>query len=490
MSLYLKYRPRRFTDLIGQDHIAIVLSKALKKDRVAHAYLFFGPRGTGKTSVARLIAMSLTCENRNDGEACGQCSCCLEAKQGGLVDIIEIDGASNRGIDEIRDLKEKINFLPTRATKKIYIIDEVHMLTAQAFNALLKTLEEPPSHVHFILATTEIHKIPETIVSRCQRFDFRRVSDEDIVARLSLIAAQENLPCETEALFSIARVADGGMRDAIGLLEQLSHTKITATSVEKALGLSQTIVLENFYAAIATNRADTALTILSQAQEQGSDLYEFCQQYLQLLRRHLHQKIRNQENWQTLTAQIEIFQTAGEKLKNPLLPELPLEIAIAKSCRPEKTEAINSPTIAQVTKINLEEPQQTASPTDLTVKWHNFVSKIKNPALRMTAKEFIPLRLKENELLITTDSSFHLQQMRQSENLRQVESGLEEFWGQILKLELELSERSTGNRADLKTNGETTPTATANKMPETTSEPNKKDNVSLVAANMFGGTLL
>ena len=223
ISLYRKYRPHNFDNLIGQDHVRTTLINAIKSEHVAHAYLFTGPRGTGKTSSARLIAKALLCSALKDKhEPCNQCDLCLDINSGRLIDLIEIDAASNRGIDEVRELKEKINFAPSRAKYKVYIIDEVHMMTKEAFNALLKTLEEPPAHAYFILATTEVHKIPDTIISRCQRFDFRRLSLKALMTRLAYICEKEGIEAEDKALEVISRYVNGGMRDAIGLVEQLT----------------------------------------------------------------------------------------------------------------------------------------------------------------------------------------------------------------------------------------------------------------------------
>ena len=240
IALSRQWRPGSCQDLVGQTAVSRALSHAISAGRIAHAYLFSGPRGTGKTSTAKILAKSLNCEKGPTPDPCGVCKSCTKIADGTALDVFEIDAASNRGIDEMRDLREKVKFTPAEGRYKVYIIDEVHMLTTEAFNALLKTLEEPPEHVVFILATTEPHKVPATIQSRCQRFDFRRITVEEIEARLAYVTQEMKIPCEKEALRLIAHQADGGMRDALSLLDQcasLDGDTLTAACVEENLGL-------------------------------------------------------------------------------------------------------------------------------------------------------------------------------------------------------------------------------------------------------------
>jgi len=251
-----KYRPRKFDDLIGQEPIALTLKNAITMKKLSHAYLFSGPRGVGKTSTARILAKSLNCEKGLTGEPCSKCKNCREIAEGISLDVLEIDGASNRGIDEIRDLKEKINYAPINSPYKIYIIDEVHMLTNEAFNALLKTLEEPPEHIIFMFATTAPHKIPLTVLSRCQRFDFRRITIEEISTMLAKICRAEKVEAEKEALFLIAKNSDGSMRDGQSALDQLiaySEGKITAEKVRQMFGLATSEIYHTFLSHIHEN---------------------------------------------------------------------------------------------------------------------------------------------------------------------------------------------------------------------------------------------
>ncbi|WP_456434099.1 DNA polymerase III subunit gamma/tau [Thermosulfuriphilus sp.] len=273
LVLARKYRPQTFDEVVGQDHITSTLKKALASGRVAHALLFSGIRGVGKTSVARILAKALNCEQGPAENPCNQCSLCQEITAGRAVDVHEIDGASNRGIDEIRELRENIRFLPARARYKIYIIDEVHMLTKEAFNALLKTLEEPPGHVYFVLATTEAHKVPLTIVSRCQRYEFRRLPVRRLMDHLRRIAAAEGLEIEEGALSLIAQAAEGSIRDALSLLDQaLAAGARTEAQVIETLGLVSREVIQELIIAILEADSKGAISVIGRAADFGYDL--------------------------------------------------------------------------------------------------------------------------------------------------------------------------------------------------------------------------
>ena len=291
IALYRKWRPGSFKDLVGQEHISRTLSNAITSGRIGHAYLFSGPRGTGKTSTAKILAKALNCEQGPTPDPCGECAQCRKISDGSSMDVFEIDAASNRGIDEIRDLRETVKFAPVDGRYKIYIIDEVHMLTTEAFNALLKTLEEPPSHVVFILATTEAHKVPATIQSRCQRYDFKRITTDTIAARLREISDAENIQVSDEALHYIARSGDGSMRDAVSLLDQCSafqfDRRIEYEDALSILGAVDTAVFSDLVRALSKKDVKTGLQLVAEVIDQGRELSQFVSDFVMYARNML-----------------------------------------------------------------------------------------------------------------------------------------------------------------------------------------------------------
>ncbi|TSC92554.1 MAG: DNA polymerase III subunit gamma/tau [Candidatus Berkelbacteria bacterium Licking1014_7] len=329
MALYHKYRPQTFDDLVGQDHIREILSNALRQDKVSHAYLFSGPRGLGKTTTARLLAKAINCANnqKDKTKPCNACDICRQISASQALDVIEIDGASNRGIDEIRELRDKVRFAPNFAPKKIYIIDEVHMLTAPAFNALLKTLEEPPFHAIFILATTEAHKVPETILSRVQRFDFRRAAEKDLQEYLTKIAQAEKVEIEPAAIGEITRLAQGSFRDGIMFLDQAisgAPKKINLDWVLKSLGMASGKTVDSFIARLEKQDTAKCLIILDKMKDGGLDLSNFVDLLITQMRKRmrLNGKDLDWARW------IKILLKASKQISYAPDPCLPLELAI------------------------------------------------------------------------------------------------------------------------------------------------------------------
>ncbi len=360
-TLFLKYRPRSFADLVGQTAVARTLQNAIGQGRAAHAYLFSGSRGTGKTSTARIFAKALLTAQLPADSAVTAEELETMVDQGQLVDVIEIDAASNRGIDQIRDLREKVKFAPNLAPAKVYIIDEVHMLTKEAFNALLKTLEEPPEHAYFVLATTEVHRLPDTIISRCQVFTFQRFALSEMAGRLNYICEQEGYAADGAALDLIAQKAEGGMRDAISFLEQIAAQgdgQVTEATVRETLGLADTQTLCDFTEAMLGGETEAAFAILQGLGRDGRDLRSFGHDLLGHLRERLHGSL-NAPELPRLVAVIEVVQEALGRLKTSPIAVLPFEIALVKLSG--VAPAVNTASTKKVTPAKPKKAQPVAS---------------------------------------------------------------------------------------------------------------------------------
>lgn len=355
IALYRTWRPQSFQDMVGQKHIVQTLQNSLREERYSHAYLFNGPRGTGKTSAAKILAKAVNCLNGPGIEPCNRCDACIRITEGAVMDVVEIDAASNRGVEEIRDIRDKVKYAPTEVRHKVYIIDEVHMLTTEAFNALLKTLEEPPAHVMFILATTEPHKLPATIISRCQRFDFRRVALEEQVERIEQVCREEQIEIEREAAAFIARLSDGGMRDALSLLDQIiafSGNHVTYQEVISITGGMASDQFEKLVDAIMNKDVGGVLQLVESFMQEGKSADKCMENLIYYFRDLLMVKmvpnsgavterisdierfaaVAKRFSSESLIAMIDTLNYYQTEMKYSVQPQTLLEVALMKLC--------------------------------------------------------------------------------------------------------------------------------------------------------------
>lgn len=495
-----KWRPQSFDQLVGQTHISQTLTNALKNGRIPHALLFTGPRGTGKTTSARIMAKSLRCQNAKDFVPCNNCVDCEEINQGRSVDVMEIDGASNNGVDAIRELRDAVAFMPSRGKFKVYIIDEVHMLSTSAFNALLKTLEEPPDHVVFIMATTEAHKIPQTILSRCQRFDFRSISTRQITDHLKRICQSDNVQAEEEALWIIARQGDGSMRDSQSLLDQVitfANGPLTRERVVAILGLTDRTLLLETLAGLVQRDTTAILKILEKIQVAGYEPGLFAQDLLEVIRNLLlirlspdlkntiielpDSEVRFLNDLGTQTTNEDVHMLFDMALKGASdipraqEPRLVLEMTLLRmasapqiadiqallksgAALPTASQAPTSPVPARAVAA----PAPRSVSESVTVKhrvdavglnpqdkWFDLVQKIKSADALFAAKieglTFNGLKEKTLELGVPKKLSFLKDQMSDADNRKKLQSFVDQHWGQGFMLMIQLGEASAAN---------------------------------------------
>ncbi|MCX5706239.1 MAG: DNA polymerase III subunit gamma/tau [Candidatus Omnitrophica bacterium] len=478
----LKWRPKNFDEIIGQSHIVTTLKSALQKNRLAHAYLFAGPRGVGKTSTARILAKALNCKEGPTVNPCGKCNCCLEISEGRSLDVMEIDGASNTGVEDVRSLRENVKFAPTMGKFKIYIIDEVHMLSTPAFNALLKTLEEPPEFVKFVFATTHPDKIPSTVLSRCQRMDFRRISVMEIIAQLEKIVKSEHINVDKEVLFAIAKSSDGALRDAESILDQLvsfSKEKISLKDVISVLGLVEQEALFAITDKIIQKDPKGTLELLNRLIDDGKDMNVFLNNLIEHFRNlmiakvtkgdakliDLPQDICEEILKQSRSLSLEEIFTAFNILANTLEMakrldslRIPLEVNLIRLAQDKKnpygdeikttTLKEKSPVQEKEVKIGPEPPSQVINISLDNVKaaWQSIISSLSG--IKMSVATYLnegePFKLQGNLLTISfpKSHSLHKEALERRENREIIEKSLAEALSANLRISFILSTES------------------------------------------------
>lgn len=467
IALTRKYRPQTFDEIVGQEHVTTTLKNAIELGRISHAYLFAGSRGVGKTTTARILAKALNCATGPTPSPCGKCSSCQEIANSVSVDVYEIDGASNRGIDEVRSLRENVKYAPSRGTYKIYIIDEVHMLTTEAFNALLKTLEEPPPHVVFIFATTQPNKIALTILSRCQRFDFRRLGDTEILSRIEFITRSENIDIDRDAAVLVARRADGSIRDAESTLDQLasySSDSIKKGDILAVLGICESELFFGLVDAFMKSDARQALEIVNEVVEKGNDLHQFVLGLIEHLRLLLILKLKvSTEETRSLTEEeTERYtsQAAGlyaEDLVRMMNIGCKLEMEMRKSPQPRSTveaavvrlSKLGSAVLVKDLLNRIERLERRKGELDLDVLkagWRQFVDSVRSedPPLGDWLADAELMKLHEGRVTLEVSTAMGQEtgEEKTDERTNDLERRISDYFGDALKIDFQVKGKS------------------------------------------------
>jgi DNA polymerase-3 subunit gamma/tau len=487
-ALYLKWRPQTFDDVIGQEHITRTLRNSLRSERIRHAYLFSGPRGTGKTTTARLLAKAVNCQFEDSGQRpCNTCDACTSVNEGRYLDLIEIDAATHTGVDDVRDLRDKIAFTPGEGRFKVYIIDEVHRFTGNAFDALLKTLEEPPDHAIFVLATTEIDKVPQTIKSRCLQFEFRRVSLQEVADRLEMIASQEELQIDRPALELIARGGTGSVRDSISLLDQIVSDPaevITMDVAQRILGTANTAAVHHLVEALVDQNIPHGLHVINEAIDSGSDPQQFGQQVVAHLRavlltqtasadlveasqedRDRYQIQADQFDRAALLRAIRAFNEAVNNYRGGWQPQLSLELALIESIRGREgqqvvvQQVVKADTSAKPQKADIDEEADEVEPTPpgtppviakelIDARWRDMLRALHqiNQSAPAVVEHFIVQRVDGNTVYIATEDEFYYGRLHgQKEKLKVIEMALRKVHNVKLRVQVVMASGAKPN---------------------------------------------
>lgn len=497
LVLARRWRPQQFSDIIGQDHVSQTLTNSIDSERIAHSYIFAGPRGVGKTTTARILAKALNCETGPTSKPCNKCSNCESITKGNSLDVLEIDGASNRGIDEIRNLRENIHYTPSQGKYKIYIIDEVHMLTKEAFNALLKTLEEPPSHVIFMFATTEIYRVPATILSRCQRFDFKRIPTNTIIEHLQNMCKSDNIEIENDALLEIAKKSDGSMRDAQSILDQIisySGNKITASQVAEILGLIDLDLYFSFTSKIRQNNLKEVILLCQKVFSDGIDLGEFLVGFEEHFRNLLITKtlqkmefIHVSESFKerylkeskvfTENDILQYIQLIGEiqnSIKWSTQPHIKFEFGMLKMAKMpsmvnieeilEKVNLLKKKTTKNTHQIidPVKSPDQSISVSadnsiDIQKNWQNFCDKVKATKISIgNALELGVPTLQNDKLLVKYHKAHNFQMNLLDKNKGIIEKIIKDDYNQLVHINTNIDESLPEPKVNKKVNKQET----------------------------------